>query len=102
MMKLRYILLCGALMLCLASCGSEPGNTANDVTNDNGGNNMMDDAGNAMEDVGDGIVDGVEDVGNGIKDGMDEMTGNGNGNGHGNGNSSTSNSAGSNSTGASK
>ena len=96
MKKLRYILLCGALMLCLASCGSEPGNTANDVTNDNGGNNMMDDAGNAMEDVGDGIVDGVEDVGNGIKDGMNEMTGNGNGN------SSTSNSAGSNSTGASK
>ena len=74
MKKIRYILLCAALMFTLAACGSEPGNTANDVDN---GNNMMNDAGNAVEDVGNGIVNGVEDVGNGIKDGMNEMTGNG-------------------------
>ncbi len=98
MKKIKYILLCSALMLCLASCGSEPGDTSNNVTDGNNGNNMMDDAGNAIEDMGEGVMNGAEDVGNGIKDGMDEMTGSGNGNG----NSSTSNSAGSNSTGSSK
>ena len=49
--------------------------------NKNNGNNMMENAGDAVENVGEGVADGIENVGDGIADGVDSMTGNDNKNG---------------------
>ena len=39
---------------------------------------MMDDAGDAVSDMGKGLADGMRDVSNGVANGVNEMTGNGN------------------------
>ena len=80
MKNMKKMLLCcivGASLLSFAACGTNNNKTdRNDNTNNNteadnntdnnasqDGDNIVDDAGDAVENTGDAIVDGVEDMG---------------------------------------
>ena len=72
-MKSLIFILTVAALLSLSACGNK---NIPENTNPDKNNSVVDDAGDAIKDVGDGVVDGVEDMGEGVKDGLDEMTGN--------------------------
>lgn len=93
MNKVKYLLVSVLVFLLLTGCGASNNDRNNasptpdtnttdnmnngDTTNDNG-NNMVDDAADAVGDVGNGVADGVKDVGRGISNGVNSMTGNNN------------------------
>ena len=75
-MKFLILVLTLTAILNFTACG-EDGNVVDQNQNQKG-DSVIDDAGDAIQDVGDGIMDGAQDMGNGVKDGLDEVTGNGN------------------------
>ncbi len=77
MKKLRYVLISTFIFLMLAGCGSDNtmDNTASPSPSSTA-DSMIDNAGDAVEDVGDGVVDGVKDVGEGVENGIKDITGN--------------------------
>lgn len=73
-MKFLILVLTLTAILNFVGCGEE----GNVVDNNPKGDSVVDDAGDAIKDVGDGIMDGAEEMGDGMKDGLDEVTGNDN------------------------
>lgn len=71
-MKFLILVLTLTAILNFVGCG-EAGNVVDDNPK---GDSVVDDAGDAIKDVGDGVIDGAENVGEGVKDGLDEVTGN--------------------------
>ncbi len=80
MKKTKYILISTLLFLLLTGCGRDNTDTGTNSTNqNNNGTNAVEDMGDGIidgvEDAGEGIIDGAEDIGEGVKDSMDNMTG---------------------------
>lgn len=73
-MKFLILVLTLTAILNFTACG-EDGNVVDQNQNQKG-DSVIDDAGDAIQDVGDGIMDGAQDMGEGVKDGLDEVTGN--------------------------
>ena len=77
MKKMKYILISALLLLALTGCGNDKSNNTNQGNNN--GTNAVEDMGDGIidgaQDVGDGIIDGAEEIGDGVKKSMDDMTG---------------------------
>ncbi len=86
-MKFLILVLTLTAILNFVGCG-EDGNVVDQNQN---GDSVVDDAGDAIKDVGDGIIDGAENMGEGVKDGLDEVTGNDNNQNNNNNNNNTNN-----------
>lgn len=81
----KLICLMAALMMIFTACGNNRGNDANDAQNgvvqdgdgvidENGDDNIVDDAADGAEDVVDGATDVVDDAVGGVENAVDDMT----------------------------
>ena len=86
----KLICLMAALMMIFTACGNNRGNDANDtndaqngvvqdgdgVIDENGDDNIVDDAADGAENVIDGATDAVDDAVGGVENAVDDMTDN--------------------------
>ena len=86
-MKTLICLMVAALMVSFTACGRNDANKDKDTQNgviqdsngiidENGDDNIIDDAANGANDVVDGATDMVDDAAKGVRNAVDDMTGN--------------------------
>ena len=76
MKNIKIFIITAALISLLAACGNNNKNSATptpEVTS-TPGNNVMDDAGNAVKDTGDAVGDAVKDAGDAVGDATKGVT----------------------------
>lgn len=76
MKNIKYIIISTMIMLMLSACGNDGNVGTNNNGTTNNGDNMIENTGDAVSDVGNGVAEGIKDVGNGVANGVDQMTGN--------------------------
>lgn len=73
MKKLLFVSMIAAFF-ALSACGENDMQNSTADGNKSGDNtSVIDDAGDAVKDVGDGVADGIEDIGDGITNGAEDV-----------------------------